>query len=133
MMRTNIIVDDEEISIAKRGITTRCAVAAAIMNRVPAARYIRVNKKTISYLDTDRQMRYTFRTPPTVRSFIERWDREEQVAPIGFALTENDLISFRPPKQASTRARVNRDPNPKVQNPGSRMIRHPDAAPCAVS
>jgi len=129
-MRTDIVVDDEEISIAQRGITTRCAIAAAIMRRVPAARYIKVTKDTISYLDKDRQLRFKFRTPPTAVGFIRRWDAGEPVGPIGFSLTEAALISCRPPRQVKTKDRITRNPHPVIQQPGIRMIRHPGDESC---
>lgn len=131
-MRKDIVVADEDVSLAQRGITTRCAIAAAIMRQVPAARYIKVTKDTISYLDVDRQLRFKFRTPPTAVGFIKRWDAGEKVSPIGFSLTETALISARPPRAVKTRDRVKRDPHPVVQNPGIRMIRHPDDK-CSVS
>jgi hypothetical protein len=125
-MRKDIVVADEEISIAQRGITTRCAIAAAIMRQVPDARYIKVTKDTISYLDVNRQLRFKFRTPPTAVGFIRRWDAGEKVSPIGFSLTEAALISCRPPRMVKTKQRVERNPHPVIQHPGIRMIRHPD-------
>lgn len=63
-MKNDIAVQDGEIAIAKRGVTTRCAIAAAIMTHVPAARYIKVDRNTISWLDVDRGERLVFKTPP---------------------------------------------------------------------
>jgi hypothetical protein len=124
-MRTNITVRDDEIHMAQRGTTTRCAIAAAIMDQVPQARYIKVDEHTISWLDTDRRERFVYRTPPTAVGFLRRWDRGEDVTPIRFALTDAALIERRTPKEATPRTRVKRDPNPVIKKPGSRMTRHP--------
>jgi len=131
-MRTDIVVTEEEINIAERGLKTRCAIVAAIMNQVPTARHIKVSKDKIAYLDIGKGMRFTFETPPTAASFIKRWDAGQPVGPIGFALTEQTLISARPPRQVSTRQRVKRPAQQPTRNPGSRMIRHPDEPPCAT-
>ncbi len=65
----SISVKDEEIFIAKRGVTTRCAIAAAIMSQVPAARHIKVTPETISYLDVNRQERVVYQTPLKAAEF----------------------------------------------------------------
>jgi hypothetical protein len=131
----NIVVTNEDIQLAESNLKTktRCPIAAAIMNEIPTARHIIVTKDTISYLDVDQQTRFKFKTPPTAISFIKRWDAGEKVNPIGFSLAENSLISWRPPKQVSTKTRVKRDPHPVIQQPGSRMIRNPDEQTCDPS
>jgi hypothetical protein len=126
-MHHNISVKDSEIFIAKRGVTTRCAIAAAIMTQVPSARYIKVDRDTISWLDIDRQERLVFRTPEQGRDFIEHWDAGEAVQPISFALTDSKLVERRPPRAVSPRTRLKRQVNPPVRNPGSRMTRRRSA------
>ena len=136
-MKTEIIVAEDEISIAQRGLNTRCAITAAIMNRIPSARYIKVTKDTISYLDTNRGLRFKFETPAVAAQFIERWDRSEPndpIAPIGFWLTEQALISCRPPRKVSTSARIKRTTTPPpIREPGSRMKRTSNDQTCATS
>lgn len=122
-MRETIAVKDLEIAIAQRGVTTRCAIAAAIMGQVPPARYIKVNQDTISWLDVDRQERLVFRTPPEAAAFIDHWDRGEPVEPISFALTDSKLVERRPPARTSIRTRVKRDTAKPIKDPGSRMAR----------
>jgi hypothetical protein len=122
-MRKNIEVKDEEIFIARRGVKTRCAIVAAIMLRVPAARHIKVDQNTISWLDTERRERLIFRTPESAAAFIDRWDREEEVEPISFSLTDSLLIERRRPKEVSRLQRLTRAPQGETKNPGSRIAR----------
>ena len=122
-MRNNIVIDDFEISIAQRGVTTRCAIAAAIMTQIPAARHIKVDENTISWLDVDRRERFVFRTPESAKVFIRNWDQGNSVSPFGFTLTDTALIDRRPPKAQSTRTRVTRSQQKPVRSPGSRMTR----------
>ena len=117
----SISVRDEEIYIAQRGVTTRCAIAAAIMTQVPTARYIRVDQDTISYLDVYRQERLVYRTPPEAADFIDHWDRGGQVQPVSFMLSR--LLERRPTKQVSAHTRVKRDGPKPARNPGSRTER----------
>ncbi len=117
----SISVKDEEIFIAKRGVTTRCAIAAAIMSQVPAARHIKVTPETISYLDVNRQERIVYQTPPKAAEFIDHWDRGEQVEPVSFML--NRILERRPPRRVSTQTRVKRDAPKPAKKPGSRMER----------
>lgn len=124
-MRAKITVTDVELFIARRGVRTRCAIAAAIMTQVPAARYIKVDQDTISWLDVDRQERLVFRTPPSAQSFITAWDEGSDVEGFEFSLTDTALLERRRPKTATTVTRVTRAPQKHIQRPGSRMVRHP--------
>lgn len=119
-MRNNIVVDDFEINIAQRGVTTRCAIAAAIMTQIPAARHIKVDEDTISWLDVDRRERLVFRTPASAKVFIRDWDQGNPVGPFGFTLTDTALIDRKPPKAQSTRTRVTKAQQKPVSRPGSR-------------
>lgn len=130
-MRKQITVDEAEINIAQRGVTIRCAIAAAIMSQVPSARYIKVTKSTIAWLDVDRRERLIFRTPPSAQVFIDNWDNDLMVGPFQFALTDSTLIERRAPRVQSTRARVRRPQSKPVQAPGSRMRRIPQDETCA--
>lgn len=117
----SISVRDEEILLAKRGVTTRCAIAAAIMSQVPAAKYITVTHDTISYLDRRSYERIVYLTPLRAAEFIDSWDRGQQVEPIKFML--NRILERRPPRQVSTQTRVKRDGPKPAKKPGSRMER----------
>lgn len=123
-MRNNISVQEEAFSIAQRGVKTRCAIAAAIMVQVPAARHIKVDRDTIAWLDVDRQERLIFRTPKSAQEFIDHWDAGDEVEPFRFTLTDTALIERRPPKTQTARTRVQRPTTTKpVRKPGSRMTR----------
>lgn len=125
-MRNNISVQKEAFSIAQRGVKTRCAIAAAIMMQVPAARHVKVDQETIAWLDVDRQERLTFRTPQSAKRFIEQWDAGAEVEPFHFTLTDTALIERRPPRTQTARTRVQRPATTKpVSKPGSRMARGP--------
>lgn len=129
-MRKEISVQEGEIAIAQRGVSTRCAIAAAIMTQVPAARNIKVDRDTISWRDVDRQERLVFRTPPSAVTFIENWDLGNPVEPFGFYLTDSQLIERRAPRTVSTRTRIKRVNKP-VKRPGSRMTRAVSGGECA--
>lgn len=122
-MRAKVSVQAEQIVIAQRGVLTRCAIVAAIMSQVPASRYVKVTRETISWLDVDRQERLIFRTPPKAVAFIEAWDAGEAVSPLEFSLTDTALIERRSPRRVATRTRVQRPSSQPTQNPGSRMTR----------
>lgn len=105
-MRKELKITDVELFIARRGVSTRCAIAAAIMNQVPPARRIKVDRETIAWLDVSLNQRFIFRTPPSVQEFIRRWDASEEVAPFTFALSDASLIAVRRPRIRSTTARI---------------------------
>lgn len=101
-----IIVQDEQFSIAQRGVVTSCAIAAAIMIQIPDARRIKVNQQEISWLDVSENKRYVFRTPSVAQSFIRNWDAGESCRPIGFTLTNAQLVRVREPKPKSVQSRI---------------------------
>lgn len=105
-MRKNISVSDPEIAIAQRGMTTSCAIAAAIMTQVPSSRRIKVTGDEISWLDVDRNERLIFRTPKSAQVFIENWDQGQPCQPFAFSLTDSQLIERRSPRPKSTSARI---------------------------
>jgi hypothetical protein len=127
-MRKNISVSDPEIAIAQRGVTTSCAIAAAIMTQVPTARRINVNKDEISWLDVSRNLRLVFRTPKSAQVFIENWDNGEPCRPFAFSLTDSQLIATRVPRPKSTEARIKASGKPlaPTKNPGKLRRRTPD-------
>jgi hypothetical protein len=124
-MRKNIAITDAELFIARRGVRTRCAIAAAIMTQIPSARHIKVDQETISWLDVDRRERLIFRTPLSARQFIEAWDEGREVAGFAFSLTDTALLERREPRSPGTATRITRKSQQRVLNPGSRMVRHP--------
>lgn len=131
-MRNKITVAQPEISIAQRGVTTRCAIAAAIMMQVPAARHIRVDENKIAWLDVARHERLVFRTPAAAQEFIRQWDAGSEVEPFSFTLTDTALIERREPKVRAARDRVQKSTNKPVKRPGSGMKRV-SGEPCKVS
>jgi len=120
-------VTDEELFIARRGVNTRCAIAAAIMMQVPSSRRIKVNRAEISWLDVDLNRRFVYRTPPQARQFVERWDANEKVEPFTFTLTDNFLVAVREPKVRSAAYRCQAPLRAKpTKRPGLLMNRRAD-------
>lgn len=123
-MRKELKITDEELFIARRGVNTRCAIAAAIMRQVPVARRIKVTPDEISWLDVSRHERFVFRTPPSAQDFIRRWDAQEDVAPFTFALSDASLIRRRVPRIRSAADRCQAPLRTKpTKEPGKLMNR----------
>lgn len=133
-MRSKISVQDGEMAIAQRGVKTSCAIAAAIMSQVPAARFIKVDQDSISWLDVNRQERLVFRTPEPAKAFIESWDRGEQCEPFTFTLTDTALIERRPPRARTAKTRVSQAGKARkpTRNPGIRRDRPARAPECST-
>jgi hypothetical protein len=105
-VRKELKITEEELFIARRGVSTRCAIAAAIMTQVPSARRIKVDQSEISWLDVERNERLVFRTPPSAQEFVRRWDNAQEVAPFTFVLSDAMLLARRKPKVRSREARI---------------------------
>lgn len=131
-MRNEIVVQEGEIAIAQRGVSTSCAIAAAIMTQIPTARRIKVARDEISWLDLRWNERLIFRTPDSAKVFIENWDLGNPCQPFTFALTDNSLLARRAPRTKSTRARVGDSGRPikPTQNPGILRRRGPQGGAC---
>jgi hypothetical protein len=126
-MRKELKITDVELFIARRGVSTRCAIAAAIMTQIPSARRIKVDRETISWLDVSRNERWIFRTPPAARNFIEHWDAGEEVAPFTFAVSDASLVGVKVPRIRSAESRLTAPlrTNP-TKRPGILMNRRAD-------
>lgn len=126
-MRKQLKITDAELFIARRGVSTRCAIAAAIMTQVPSARRIKVDRETIAWLDVEQNQRFIFRTPPSARTFIEQWDAGEEVAPFTFALADASLIAIKTPKVRSAESRLSAPlRSTPTKRPGLLMNRRTD-------
>ena len=81
--------------------STQCAIARAIIDSVPDAVFVRVDRKLISLSLASNDMRITYSTPPNAAKFIEQYDAGLNPRPFVLKLKTSDFRSMNPRRLGS--------------------------------
>jgi hypothetical protein len=85
--RAHIAVEQRHIDEALRANSSHCAIAMAIKDAVPYARFIAVDLQTCRWTDPRKGVRYVFLTPAVAQhSIIIPFDQGEECKPVSFSM-----------------------------------------------
>jgi hypothetical protein len=85
--RAEISVEQKHINEALRANSSHCAIAMAIKDAVPHARFVAVDLQTIRWSDPRKGVRYVFLTPSVAQhSVIIPFDSGEECKPVTFRM-----------------------------------------------
>lgn len=97
-----------------------CAVAIALRMHDESIERVSVDRTTISFSNQSERLRYTYRAPAPVRTFIDKFDlNPTAVKPFGFVLDPSDAVTIKPMKRRKP-AEI-RDTT--IKNPGTGVQR----------
>jgi hypothetical protein len=86
--RAHISVEQRHIDEAMRANSSHCAIALAIAEQVPTARFISVDVQTVRYSCSKRGVRYVFLTPHVAQSLVIGFNQgdDEACKPVSFSM-----------------------------------------------
>jgi hypothetical protein len=86
--RAFISVEQPHIDKAMRANSSHCAIAMAIAEQVPTAKFISVDVQTIRYSCSKRKLRFVFLTPHAAQALVIGFDQGDAEAckPVSFSM-----------------------------------------------